>query len=303
MHHFGHQKLANVTLPQAPISVDEIVARRRLSLKRKRAANVGDDLDEEDEDEDKSEDDEDDEEEEGEEDEDASEDPLASSDEEGIEAGEEVEDGHLSDADSSSSEEEETEADKSRKAAFFADEEQGPSSSCETFLDMNLSRPILKAISTLGFQKPTPIQASTIPVALLGKDIVGNAVTGSGKTAAFLVPMLERLLYREKGKKAAATRCLVLLPTRELAVQCYEVGKKLGAHTDVQFCLIVGEYPSSTVSRAERSPPSRRPFHQGSRSSATPASRRNSSDPWSSDRSRPKLSWIQSRFIGHPCTR
>ncbi|KAH6917362.1 ATP-dependent RNA helicase drs1 [Coprinopsis sp. MPI-PUGE-AT-0042] len=214
----------------APISVDEIVARRRLSLKRKRAANVESDSEEEEADED----------EEGEEegDSDVSEDPLVSSDEEGIVDGEG--EGDLSDADSSSSEEEETEADKSRKAAFFADEEPGPSSSCETFLEMNLSRPILKAISTLGFQKPTPIQASTIPVALLGKDIVGNAVTGSGKTAAFLVPMLERLLYREKGKKAAATRCLVLLPTRELAVQCYEVGKKLGAHTDVQFCLIVG---------------------------------------------------------------
>ena len=52
--------------------------------------------------------------------------------------------------------------------------------------------------------------------------------------------MLERLLYREKGKKAAATRCLVLVPTRELAVQCYEVGKKLAAHTDIEVALIVG---------------------------------------------------------------
>ena len=105
---------------------------------------------------------------------------------------------------------------------------------------MNLSRPILKAITTVGFQKPTPIQAATIPVALLGKDIVGGAVTGSGKTAAFIVPMLERLLYRDKGKRAAATRCLVLVPTRELAVQCYEVGTKLATYTDIRFCLIVG---------------------------------------------------------------
>jgi ATP-dependent RNA helicase DDX27 len=105
---------------------------------------------------------------------------------------------------------------------------------------MNLSRPLLKALTSLGFNTPTPIQAATIPVALMGKDIVGNAVTGSGKTAAFIIPMLERLLYREKGKKAAATRCLVLVPTRELGVQCFEVGKKLSAHTDIQFCLAVG---------------------------------------------------------------
>lgn len=105
---------------------------------------------------------------------------------------------------------------------------------------MNLSRPILKALTSLGFHTPTPIQAATIPVALLGKDIVGNAVTGSGKTAAFIIPMLERLLYREKGKKAAATRCLILVPTRELAIQCFEVAKRLSAHTDVRFALVVG---------------------------------------------------------------
>lgn len=105
---------------------------------------------------------------------------------------------------------------------------------------MNLSRPILKSLTSLAFHAPTPIQAATIPVALLGKDVVGGAVTGSGKTAAFVIPMLERLLYRERGKNSAATRCLVLVPTRELAVQCFDVGTKLAAHMDVQFCLIVG---------------------------------------------------------------
>lgn len=108
---------------------------------------------------------------------------------------------------------------------------------------MNLSRPLLKSIAALGFSQPTPIQAATIPVALLGKDVVGNAVTGSGKTAAFIIPMIERLLYRERGKNAAATRCLILVPTRELGVQCYEVGTKLAAFTDIRFCLIVGTYP------------------------------------------------------------
>jgi ATP-dependent RNA helicase DDX27 len=110
---------------------------------------------------------------------------------------------------------------------------------------MNLSRPIHKALTSLGFHTPTPIQAATIPVGLMGKDVVGNAVTGSGKTAAFIIPMIERLLYRDRGKKAAATRCLILVPTRELAVQCYDVGKKLATHTDIQFCLVVGTHTAS----------------------------------------------------------
>lgn len=141
--------------------------------------------------------------------------------------------------DSGESDEGETQVEKDRKAGFFADD-VGPSEQHDSFLSMNLSRPILKALASLGFSTPTPIQAATIPVALLGKDVVGNAVTGSGKTAAFIIPMIERLLYRERGKKAAATRCLILVPTRELGVQCYEVGKKLAAHTDIRFCLAVG---------------------------------------------------------------
>lgn len=174
------------------------------------------------------------------------EDPLATSDEgedasesEDSEVGVENED---DDGDSSGDDsEEETQAQKDRKAAFFAPE-AGTSKAHASFVSMNLSRPILKAITALGFTKPTPIQAATVPVALLGKDVVGNAVTGSGKTAAFIIPMLERLLYRDRGKNAAATRCLVLVPTRELGVQCYDVGTKLAAHTDVRFCLIVGTF-------------------------------------------------------------
>lgn len=173
------------------------------------------------------------------------EDPLASSDEEedeDDEGDEEVEDqgSDNSDEDSGASDsEEETQLEKDRKAAFF-DSEAGPTEAHDSFLSMNLSRPILKAITTLSFTKPTPIQAATIPVALLGKDVVGNAVTGSGKTAAFMIPMLERLLYREKGKKAAATRCVVLVPTRELGVQCFDVGQKLATHTDITLALLVG---------------------------------------------------------------
>lgn len=169
-------------------------------------------------------------------------DPLATSDDEEAEEEPQAYDDE-SDAGSSSSDdtEPETQAEKDRKAAFFADDST-PAVTHSSFLSLNLSRPIMKALTSLAFHTPTPIQAATIPVALLGKDVVGGAVTGSGKTAAFVIPILERLLYRERGKNAAAIRCLVLVPTRELAVQCFDVGTKLAAHTDVQFCLIVGTH-------------------------------------------------------------
>lgn len=179
----------------------------------------------------------------GDEESESEDDPLATSDEDDEHAThtDHYKDPPSDEYDSSSSDDsdEETQVDKDRKAAFF-DSEVINSEVHASFLTMNLSRPILKAITSLGFHKPTPIQVATIPVALLGKDVVGGAVTGSGKTAAFMVPMLERLLYRDKGVKAAATRCLVLVPTRELAVQCFDVGTKLAAHTDIRFCLVVG---------------------------------------------------------------
>ncbi|EIW64684.1 DEAD-domain-containing protein [Trametes versicolor FP-101664 SS1] len=260
--HLDVQDLVKKGSKPDPISVDDIIARRKLRAtngKRKRPLeDEGDDgSDSEDEDEDEDEEDELDSADDLSEGSDASgeefdglsadedeEDPLATSDEEaGAEAEEDeaMSDEEDEDAASSSGDdsEEETEAQKERKAAYF-DSEQGPAEAHTSFLSMNLSRPIIKSITTLGFTTPTPIQAATIPVALLGKDVVGNAVTGSGKTAAFIIPMLERLMYRDRGKKAAATRCLILAPTRELAVQCYEVGSKLAAHTDIRFALVVG---------------------------------------------------------------
>jgi ATP-dependent RNA helicase DDX27 len=107
-----------------------------------------------------------------------------------------------------------------------------------TFQHMNLSRPLLKSITALGFTKPTQIQAKTIPLAMQGKDICGSAVTGSGKTAAFMLPVLERLIFRPRNPPL--TRVLVLVPTRELGVQCHSVGQNLAKYTDIQFCLCVG---------------------------------------------------------------
>lgn len=252
--------------------MDDIIARRKLSAKRKRAVEDVDASDDDDlslgGDEDESE-----EEAEGSEagdeldDSEEEEDPLATSDEEdGVDSQEDAEDAvayGMSGSEGDSDEDEETQAEKDRKTAFF-DAEMPSTDKHSSFLSMNLSRPILKSLTTLGFQKPTPIQAATIPVALLGKDVVGGAVTGSGKTAAFTIPMIERLLYREKGKKASATRCLVLVPTRELAVQCYEVSTKLAAHTDIQFCLIVGVYILIALYRkiSEKVIPCRWTFYQ-----------------------------------------
>lgn len=142
--------------------------------------------------------------------------------------------------DSESEDDEEDAEEAAKRKEFFADEddvkqEKGVHSS---FLEMSLSRPILKGLNSVGFTKPTPIQSKTIPIALMGKDVVGGAVTGSGKTGAFLVPILERLLYRSK--KVATTRVVILAPTRELAIQCHAVGVKLASHTDIKFCLAVG---------------------------------------------------------------
>lgn len=132
-----------------------------------------------------------------------------------------------------------------RREAFFAPEEKADRSGKSTtlsksFQDMSLSRPILRGLASVGFTEPTPIQKKTIPVALLGKDVVGGAVTGSGKTAAFMIPILERLLYRPR--KIPTSRVAILMPTRELAVQCYNVAKKLASFTDVTFCQLVGGF-------------------------------------------------------------
>ena len=127
-----------------------------------------------------------------------------------------------------------------KRNAFFAPDIKSSKSSTveKSFQTMNLSRPILKGLAELRFTSPTPIQSKAIPVALEGKDVVGSAVTGSGKTAAFMIPILERLLYRPR--RAATTRVAVLMPTRELALQCFNVSKKLAQFTDITFGQAIG---------------------------------------------------------------
>ena len=135
-----------------------------------------------------------------------------------------------------------TAAEVARKDAFFAKDPTIDPTVPSSFSGMNLSRPLLRALTSLSLTVPTPIQARAIPLALLGRDILGSAVTGSGKTAAFMVPILERLCYRDRGKGGQACRVLVLCPTRELAVQCQAVGHALTEKggMDVRFALLVG---------------------------------------------------------------
>ncbi|KAM6540125.1 nucleolar DEAD-box protein required for synthesis of 60S ribosomal subunit [Fusarium falciforme] len=149
--------------------------------------------------------------------------------------------GHPDDDVSDQSDDEEDAEEEEKRKAFFAPEEQakpGKKSDVSSFQAMSLSRPILRGLASVGFTKPTPIQSKSIPIALMGKDLVGGAVTGSGKTGAFIVPILERLLYRPK--KIPTTRVVVLTPTRELAIQCHAVATKLAAYTDIKFTLAVG---------------------------------------------------------------
>jgi ATP-dependent RNA helicase DDX27 len=145
-----------------------------------------------------------------------------------------------SDAESQTSTSDAEEA--AKRAAFFASEQPAtaPSTNGNSFQQFSLSRPILRGLSTLSFTAPTPIQQRAIPIALQGLDVVGSAVTGSGKTAAFLLPILERLLYRPR--KVPTTRVAILMPTRELAVQCHNVATALARFTDITFAMLVGGF-------------------------------------------------------------
>jgi ATP-dependent RNA helicase DDX54/DBP10 len=105
------------------------------------------------------------------------------------------------------------------------------------FQTMGLNANLLKAVTRKGFSVPTPIQRKTIPMILDGHDVVGMARTGSGKTAAFVIPMIEKL--KSHSAKVGA-RVVVLSPSRELALQTLKVIKELGKGTDLRMTLLVG---------------------------------------------------------------
>ena len=104
------------------------------------------------------------------------------------------------------------------------------------FSSLKLHPDLLKGIKELGFTRPTPIQEAAIPPALAGRDVLACAMTGSGKTAAFLLPILHKLVGRPRG----VTRALVLTPTRELAAQILEDLNDLAVHTPITGAAIFG---------------------------------------------------------------
>jgi ATP-dependent RNA helicase RhlE len=104
------------------------------------------------------------------------------------------------------------------------------------FSKFNLPAELLRGVTDLGFDKPTPIQDQAIPHASEGKDLLACAATGSGKTAAFLLPIIQRLMGRPRG----TTRALIMTPTRELAAQIHQHLQELAVHTRVTGAAVYG---------------------------------------------------------------
>jgi ATP-dependent RNA helicase RhlE len=109
-----------------------------------------------------------------------------------------------------------------------------------TFQDLGLSQPVLQALDLKGYTTPTPIQQQAIPPVLKGRDLLGIAQTGTGKTAAFMLPSIDRLREADKPIPFKSCRMLVLAPTRELAVQIGESAKDYGALAGLKVAVIVG---------------------------------------------------------------
>ena len=109
------------------------------------------------------------------------------------------------------------------------------------FEDLNLIEPIKKALKKEGYVKPTPIQKKSIPILLEGRDFIGCAQTGTGKTAAFAIPILQKLSFEQNTAKFPKTiKALVLSPTRELAIQTGESFAAYGKYMDIKSVVIFG---------------------------------------------------------------
>jgi ATP-dependent RNA helicase RhlE len=112
-----------------------------------------------------------------------------------------------------------------------------------SFQDFGLADPISRALKEENYHTPTPIQAQTIPLALAGRDVVGIAQTGTGKTAAFALPILHRILQNRVKPQPKACRVLVLSPTRELSGQILEAFNAYGRHMRLTSALAIGGVP------------------------------------------------------------
>ena len=117
------------------------------------------------------------------------------------------------------------------------------------FGSLPLHPSLLRAVKEMGFIRPTPVQSEAIPPALAGRDVLASAETGSGKTAAFLLPILHALIDKPRG----TTRALVLEPTRELAAQTLESLESLATHTPVTGAAVFGGVSHGPQEHAFRS--------------------------------------------------
>lgn len=109
-----------------------------------------------------------------------------------------------------------------------------------SFKSLNLSTPILKSLEEEGYHNPTPIQSQAIPVALKGTDVLGCAQTGTGKTAAFAIPILQLLSANKKHGNNRKIRSLIVTPTRELAIQIDESFQSYGRYTNLETAVVFG---------------------------------------------------------------
>ena len=111
-----------------------------------------------------------------------------------------------------------------------------------TFAELGLNAQLLQAVTDCGYTEPTPVQALAIPLALAGRDLIASAQTGTGKTAAFVLPALQRLSTFVSCPKGAP-RVLVLAPTRELADQVTQATRTYGKHLRLRCAVILGGMP------------------------------------------------------------
>ena len=119
-----------------------------------------------------------------------------------------------------------------------------------TFQQLQLSKNILRSLSEQNYEQPTEIQAKAIPVGLSGRDILGSAQTGTGKTAAFALPIIQNLLDRGSGHDARRIRALVVTPTRELALQIGESFTAYAQYTSLRNTVIFGGVPQTAQVQA-----------------------------------------------------
>jgi len=119
-----------------------------------------------------------------------------------------------------------------------------------SFADLGIAEPLQRALHKENYHTPTPIQAQAIPLLLAGKDLLGVAQTGTGKTAAFALPILQQLAAKRERAGRGSARALILAPTRELAIQIGEALRTYGRHLGLRHTVIVGGVPQRQQVRA-----------------------------------------------------